>query len=254
MEQSNTGGGRKTTDTSLRIVDALRERDGGQIGEVADHLGLAKSTVYSHLQTLAEHGYVVREGDTYYLGMKFLEVGEYVRGRKEAYRLARQTVAEVAEKTDGLCQFMVEEHGSGIVICRSNPRDIRTGTGIGKPLPLHQTATGKAILANLPEDRTESIIEENDLEEATENTITDPETLRNQLEEVHERGIAFQEEELLVGINAVGVPVFDPSGRVVGGLGVGAPVKRMTEAEFTEEFPNQLLGAANELELDLRYS
>jgi DNA-binding IclR family transcriptional regulator len=69
--------------------------------------------------------------------------------------------------------------------------------------------------------------------------------------EVAERGYAFNHEEQLEGVKAVGVPVNGPDGRVIGAFSVASPASRMRGEQFEEELPETLLATANEFELEI---
>jgi len=132
----------------------------------------------------------------------------------------------------------------------SGKHAVWTYSTVGKRFHLHQTAAGKAILSRLPRERVVDIVEEWGLPAATENTTTDREELLEELDAVADRGVAFNDEEQLDGVKAVGVPVDGADGRVAGAFSVASPANRMTEDRFTEEIPKILLGVANEFELE----
>ncbi|WP_245903126.1 helix-turn-helix domain-containing protein [Salinigranum rubrum] len=72
----------KSVITAFRIIEHLRESNGCRLTEVANSLGMAKSTAYRHLETLLDMEYVVKEGDVYLLGFRFLELGEHTKTSK----------------------------------------------------------------------------------------------------------------------------------------------------------------------------
>jgi DNA-binding IclR family transcriptional regulator len=254
-EQSREDGGVSSTETLVDIVEVLSERDGAGVTEIADALGLAKSTVYGHLQTLRQREYVLKEGDTYQLTLRFLDLGQSVRTRRTAYELAREKVEKVADETDERCQFIVEEHGHGVYMFREIGDDaVRTDSAIGKHIPLHATAAGKAILATMPRDRVEAIVDEQGLEALTDRTITDRDELFAELETTRERGYAINHGENTAGLYAVGVSVADRDGEVLGALSVSGPAERMTDDRRERELPELMLGVANELELNIAYA
>lgn len=240
--------------TMFDIVECLKAGDGMTVTEVTAELAYAKSTVHRHLRTLETLGYVVRQSGSYHVGLRFFDLGQRARDRQPGYKLARDKVAEIADETAERAQFLVEEHGEAVYLCRSvGERAVMTDPGIGSRIPLHSTAAGKAILAGLPENRLFEVIEQTDLEPMTEATITDVEVLRGELEEISERGYSFNREENIEGLNAVGVPVC-VDGNVIGALSVSGPSHRLKGELFEAELPNLLLGAANELELNIAYS
>jgi DNA-binding IclR family transcriptional regulator len=245
----------RAAETMFDIVEHLHEQDGLTVTEIADDLGYAKSTVHRHLSTLSGRGYLVKKSDLYYVGLQFLALGEQARNRYDAYQLAQDKVQNLAEETEERAQFIVEEHGEGVYIHRSlGERAVQTDPGIGKRIPLHATAAGKAILANMPEDRLFEIIERAEFRPLTANTITSRDELLNELDAVRERGYAFNKQENLDGLRAIGAPVSNPNGEIIGALSVSGPTNRFKGERFRETLPDLLLGAANELELNIAYS
>jgi DNA-binding IclR family transcriptional regulator len=245
----------QTTATSIDVVEMLRELDGGRVTELATELDLAPSTVHSHLTTLLTRGYVTKTGDEYHLSLRFLDHGNYVRNRKKAYRVAESYTDQLAEETDCRAVFTIEENGRGVYIHTSSGRHaVWTYSTVGKQFYLHQTASGKAILSQLERGKIKKIIHQGGLPSATENTIIDQDELFEQLGSIRESGIAFNYEEQLEGIKAVGVPVAGPNGRILGAFSVASPANRLTDDQFEENIPKILLGVANEFELEISMS
>lgn len=245
----------KTIERMFVITDALRNLDGARISELGEYTGLANSTVHRHLNTLNKMGYVVQEGDIYQIGLGFLDIAEYAHNRKKAYQLAKPKVQELAEETDERCQFVVEEHGRGVYVhVETGSHAVETNSRIGKRLYLHSTSVGKAILAHLPDQRVDEIIDEWGLPKQTENTITRREDLEEELEQIREKGVAYNREGNIKGLRSVGTPVLGPSGQIIGSLSISGPTHRMKGEKYEETMPDLLLGAANELELNLEYS
>lgn len=247
---------KKTTERSLAIVETLIELDGATLSDASNELGIAKSTVYSHLETLHRSGYVTKEGNQYHVGMQFLHVGGYALNRRRGHRLVKAKVRMVADNTDERSQFIVEEGGRGIYAYTDaeNPTAVQTDVWVGKWVHLHTTAAGKSILAHLPRESVEEIIDRHGLPGSTDTTITEPAELFEELERTRERGFAYNRGERLEKQRAVGVPILGKDGEVLGGLSVSGPEHRMKGDRFEEELPNLLLGVANELELNLSYS
>lgn len=255
MGTKNEAGTVKTTGTAFRIIEALAREDGGHVTELASEIGVAKSTIHRHLSSLEDLGYVVKEGDRYRLGFRFLKLGEHTRTRSDTYQLAKQQVKNIAEQTDERAQFIVEEHGEAVYVFReTGEHAVQTDSEIGKRIPLHATAAGKAILSRLPQERVDEIIQQHGLPAMTANTITDRDELYEELEAIRDRGFSINHQENIEGLRAIGVPIEYPDGRVFGALSVSGPIHRF-RGEFVEEtIPNLLLGTANELELNIKYS
>ncbi|MEY7851966.1 IclR family transcriptional regulator [Natrarchaeobius sp. A-rgal3] len=245
----------ETVDTAFDIVDLLKHADGAGITEIADELGLAKSTVYRHVKTLESRGLLVRAGDEYRISTWFLEYGSVGRDGHELYDVVRPKVDELAAETDEKIWCVIEEHGMGVHIHGAEGRhSVKTHARIGQRTPLHQFAAGKAILAHLPDGRVADILDEYGLPERTTRTITDRAELRSRLETIRKRGYAFNREESVVGVHAVGAPIRDESGTAVGAISVAGPANRLRGELLTDELPKLLLGATNEVEINLAHS
>lgn len=245
----------KTAETSFRIIEIIRSFDGANLSELADELELAKSTIHRHVNTLEDMGYITRDGRELFPSLKYLELGEYVRNRRQEFQLAEQAIEDLASNTGEMTHFEVEEHGMGVFVHRAHGEQaVRTDPGIGTRVPLHVNACGKSILAFLPQDRVERIINQHGLTEFTENTITDRQELIDELEKVRERGFSFNLEERVSGMNAIAAPVRYPSGQVIGAIGFGGPSHRMKAERLEDEYADLILGVANQLELNIVHS
>lgn len=254
MSERGNGDGLAVVERTFRVVSALRELNGARVTELAEHTGLANSTVHRHLNTLYGMGYVVKEGDVYDVGLGFLDVGEYARNRKEAYGLARPKVEELAEETNERCQFMVEEHGRAVyVYVATGTNAVTTDARIGNRLYLHTTSVGKSILAHLPDRRVEGILDRWGLPAQTDRSITSREELYEELQRVREEGVAYNRGGNVEGLRSVGCPLLGPDGTVLGAVSISGPTHRMKGEKYDEQLPGLLLGAANEIELKLEY-
>lgn len=246
----------KTSESAFDIVELLKRLDGAHVTEVASELDMAKSTAHRHLSTLLDLEYLVKEGDEYHVGLQFLSLGEYARERKDAYRLIKPKVQQLAEETSERAQFIIEEHGRAVYIhWATGENAVHTpNSGVGKRIPLHATSAGKAILAEYDEERVRELIDRRGLDALTENTTTDEAALLEELDETRRRGYATNMEENINGIRALGAPITHMDGSVIGALSISGPVHRMKGEWFTEEIPDLLLGTTSELELNIAYS
>ncbi|ELZ04263.1 IclR family transcriptional regulator [Natrialba aegyptia] len=254
MADRNDNDAIQTTNTSFEIIHALQELGPARLSEIADRLGLAESTTHRHLQTLSDLRYVSRDGDRYQIGLRFARLGRAAQTRDPAYEMAKPHVQELAEETGERAQFVVEDHGLGIYLhVETGSRAVRVGFGVGRQIHLHSSSAGKAILAHSPRERVDDILDQWGLPAHATNTITDRDALYDELETVRERGVAFNREEHVDGLNGTAVPV-KRDGRAVGALAVAGPSHRLTGEWFEDEVPSMMLAAANELELNVTYA
>jgi len=243
----------KTADTIFAIIQELQRRDGAGVTELAHELELAKSTVYDHLATLEQTEYVVKEDDHYRLGLRFLDHGMYARTQLGMDEVICPAIEQLATEVDEAVWFVVEEHGRAVFLHSAfGERAVQTHARIGRRSHLHHLSAGKAILAQLPENRIREILDRHGLPEQTEETITDVETLSEQLEEVRESGIAYEQEETVVGVSSVAAPVIF-EGDIIGAVTVIGPSHRIGGSRLRDTLPELIQGATNEVELKLTY-
>ncbi|THE64136.1 IclR family transcriptional regulator [Salinadaptatus halalkaliphilus] len=251
--QATGDGGIQSTKTSFAVVHALEELGPARLSEIADHLELAESTTHRHLSTLRDLRYVSKDGEMYQIGLRFVRLGRGARTRDSAYEQVEPYVQTLADETDERAQFVVEEHGLGTYLhMGTGDRAVRVVFGVGHQIHLHCSSAGKAILSQYPRDRVDEVVDRWGLPAHTDKTITERENLHAELEATAERGVAFNREEHVEGINAAGVPVVR-DGTVLGAIAVAGPSHRLTGERLEETLPNAMLAAVNELELNITY-
>lgn len=244
----------KTSEKTLSILDALKELGGAGVTELATHLDLTKGTVHHHLSTLKKHEYVVKQEDTYHLGMRLFQMGEFTRQQQDLYKVARPEIDKLADQTGELANLMIEEHGRGYYLYIGHGEEaVNLDTRIGTRQYLHTSALGKAILSNLPEERVEEILDQHGLVPSTSNTVTEPKQFFNTLETISDRGIAFDGEERAEGIKCVATPITDRTDTPVGAVSVSGPANRMRGERFKSEIPELVEEAATVIGINLSY-
>lgn len=238
--------------TSFEIIDILREKGGAGVTEISNVLGVSKGTVYNHLATLVDDDYVVKDDDDqYHLGLRFADVSHNAMSRVPILDLAREEVDKLAEKSGEMALFTVEEHGMGVCMYVAyGDEAVKTPVYVGHRDYLHHTAVGKAILAHLPAERVDEIVERRGLPEVTEHTITDREELEIQLEEARKRGIAFNHQETIPGLVGVGAPIRSQRGEVMGALSIIGPSSRIDDDRFQQELPDMIMRSVNIVEIN----
>jgi len=236
------------------ILERMVEQETVSVTELADELDAPKSTVHAYLTTLDEAGFVVNEGGSYRLGLRFLEYGGAVRNRSKLYEVAKHEVDKLAAETGEVANLGVEEEGLRVLLYKSaEPDAIHDNAPVGEFTNMHWTALGKAILAHLPDERVEEIVNARGLPRANEYTITENSDLLEELAEIRERGYSVEDQDRRQGVLTVGAPIFDrTSDEVVASISVSGPRNRLRENTSVEELAERVKSAANVVEL--RYS
>lgn len=241
----------KTTETSFAVIQAIEDADGATFAELRSQFDLAKSTLYYHLSTLEKLGYVVKERGTYQLGLRFLSHAEHAKRKEPAFDVVHSKASDLADRIPEEISFATEENGRLVVVLHDIGGSAITDFQIGQYLYMHATANGKVLLAGMPEERVDEIIDRWGLPEFTENTITDRDMLEAELDRVREQGYAINDEEQREGLRSVGAKVTKPDGSVLGGLAVDGATYRLTDEQIEEHTVQQLLDTINEIEAEL---
>ncbi|MFC7205336.1 IclR family transcriptional regulator [Haloferax namakaokahaiae] len=245
----------KTATTAVAILERLKTNGPQGPTSLATELGLAKSTVHRHLKTLEREGFVVPDDDGYRIGLRLLDFGIHARNEHPLYEVARPKVDELAEQTGEKVWCITEEQGRGVHLYGAGGhQSVRTPARDGTQSYLHQIAAGKAILSAYSDDRVSEIIDQHGLPAKTAKTITDPEALRDELATIRERGYALNREEIVPKLHAIGVVITDTEGAPVGALSISGPSNRLNDDRLTGDLADLLLGAANEVEINLNFS
>ena len=237
----------KSARTAFEIIEYIHEQDGAEMGELAEQLDLARSTIHGYLATLESLEYLVNDGTTYHLSLKFLYHGTAARNSVPLSELADETLAALAEVTSLVAWLVVEEHGRAVYLDRIVSDDgVQTYGRVSKRTDLHGPASGKAILAHLPDSTVRDIVDSYGLPARTEYTITDEDELFEELATVRQRGYAESKHEVALGIQSVAAPVTH-GGKVLGALSVSGTTNQVDEEYFETELPEMVTSAADEL-------
>jgi DNA-binding IclR family transcriptional regulator len=243
-----------TVESSLEILETLRENNGARIIDLSEELDLAQSTIYRHLQTLEKKEFVYKDSNIYHPGLKFLQFSEYSTQQIEGYSLIKDKVDQIADETDERAQFVVEEHGWAVYVYQSiGDNAVISDFNTGHRYWLHATAAGKSILAHISDEKISDIIEARGLKKVSENTISNKNELFESLEEIRSQGYSINDEESIKNNKAIGVPVYNSDDQVFGALSVAAPIHRMKNEWVKNELLNLLQNIAREIELYLKY-
>lgn len=241
-----------TIESAFDIIEWLDEVDSATATEVADEFDLPQSTAFTYLKTLVNSGYVSKNGNNYRPSLRSLGLGGRARRRSEVFPIAKPEMKGLAEKTGELVDLAVCEGGKRVLLYKCEGSEaISDDSPIGNHSHMHCSALGKAILAHLPPDEIESIIDRHGLPRRTAHTIADQDELLEELEEIRERGYTYNNEEWEVGLRAVAAPIKDSEGYPVGSVSITGPKHKFINEYYHQELPEKLLQTVNVIEIKL---
>ncbi len=202
---------------------AIHGARGLSVTEIAERLGIAKSTALALARTLATSGLLrgVDPGPRYVLGLNLLRLGDLVGQQTSIAELGLPTLRDLSSVTGLTARLAMNEAGYPVFLERIDGEGtIRFHAPLGQREEPHATAAGKAILAHLPEADVKRLLAEAGMTRYTPKTITDVDTLMVELERVRAEGYALDDEEEAEGVFCVGSAFFDHQGTCAGALSV----------------------------------
>jgi IclR family KDG regulon transcriptional repressor len=233
----------------LGLLELLAEHGQMSLAQVERASGLNRTMAYRLLRVLDELGYVRHDPvrHRYELGSRLLGLGAITASRMDLAEIAWPLLERVRNETQETITLAVMT-GNQVVylgLLHGSPGTEQASRLAGRHAA-HATASGKAILAFLPEEPRQITIVSLDLYPITSNTIIDLEALERELSRSRERGYALENEEHTVGMRGVGVPVLDTRGYPVAALGLSGPIERFDLADAGET-ATRLWSASREL-------
>ena len=252
-EESASSSGRyriQAIERAVAILNAFTaERPEYGVTELADELGLHKSTVHRFLVNLEAAGLIERSPRTgrFRLGLRILELGGLVMQRLSLWDEALPFLESLVRDTGETGHVAVLDGGEAIYIEKvETNRALRIPSAVGRGYPAHATNLGKVLLAHRSGEEVAEIVGARGLDRYTPNTITEIDSLHAELERIREQGYAVDDEEYDEGLRCIGAPIVDHRGEVVAAMGVGGPVTRVTP-ERVEALADLVIAAAQGL-------
>jgi DNA-binding IclR family transcriptional regulator len=200
--------------------------------EMVSALGFHKSSVQRIVATLEGHGFLSKvepRKSIYRLGPEVIFLGNLAEMNLDLRSIARPVMVELVERVQETCYLCVADRHQCLYVEKvecSHP--VRIINAVGQRNPMHCTGVGKALLSGMSSDEIDQVIAARGLKAYTPNSITRTRRLMQEIEAVRRTGVAFDNEELDLGIKCVAAPIKNTSGRVVASLSLSGPAQRFT--------------------------
>ena len=211
--------------------------------KISQELNMAKSTAHALIFTLIDDGYLMQERESghYQLGNKLYEIGTSVSSYWNDKKIARPYILKLVEKYKETVHLAKLSDGKVLYIDKvESTQSIRIVTETGTKLPAHCTGVGKILLSGLSDDEIRKNIKKNLLDAYTLNTITDEDDFLIHLKKIRKNKICYDNQEFLVGLFCIAVPIYNHDNQIVSALSVSIPVIRVNN-EIIENVTNDLL-------------
>jgi IclR family pca regulon transcriptional regulator len=229
------------------------------IADIADELGMSRSTTHRYVITLVALGFLEQGASRKYrLGLRVTDLGMSALNSTGLREHAHPYLEELRQRTSYTASLAVLDGADILYIDRV--RSFRRGQNMveldvhsGSRMPAHCTAMGKLLLSNLPDAAQRELLTSLKLTKRGPNTITTKKALREELEQVREGSFAVNDEELAAGLYAIAVPVRDQASEVVAAVGLTAPSALISLDELVNALGPHLVSAADRISARLGY-
>lgn len=221
-----------TLKKGLLVLELVREHQGITLSDVMKELNLSKSTAFRFLTTLEEMNYIYKIQTQYFFNPKLYHKEPDKRSTRDWSSL--RSIYGVAETLE-MSTYLGKMDGTDLVMTQvlHAPFIHSAEDEVGNRSRLHQSALGKVILAHLDEENLNHLLEKMSLEPATTNTFQDTQLFRYHLKAIRQNGYAFDDEERIVGIRCVAVPVFRHN-KVIAALSIAAPAEEISRSNIKQ--------------------
>jgi len=221
-----------SVDKALKVLLLLgSESEPLGVREIGRRLDMSPPTVHRLLTTLAAYGFAqqIDGRREYRLGWACLDLGRAVLAGTDIYRVGPPVALRLRDATTETVTIQVPAgHDQVCIFEAEGLHEVTRRVGVGRRMPLHAGASGRAILAFLSEAEIEAHLQSG-LPRVGPNTVTDRAVLRRLLDDTRRTGLTRSHQESASGIAAVSVPVFHADGRVAGSLSVSGPEARLSD-------------------------
>ncbi|MEJ2866311.1 IclR family transcriptional regulator [Actinomycetospora sp. OC33-EN08] len=234
----------QSVERAIDLLEAMTDA-GGTVGlsQLAATSGLPLPTIYRLMRTLVGRGYVRQESSREYaLGPRLVRLGDTAGRLVGVWAMPRLT--ELVDAIGETANLALMEGAQVVYVAQAPGRhSMRMFTEVGRRVSPHCTAVGKALLAQMPAERTREILRHTDLVAHTDNTITDLPSFERELDRVREDGYAVDEGEQELGVRCVAVAL---RGSLPAAVSISGPTTRMTDELLRSAVP-QLQATADVL-------
>lgn len=217
-----------------------------RFAEVLESSDFPKGTLYRLLQTLRLEGLLAYDDfhQTYSLGYRLVRLAHSAWSQFSLAPVARPFINALSESMGETIHIAQLEAGQVLYVDKRNAkRPVEMFSQAGKVGPAYCTGVGKAMLAFLPDGEQKFALAQQSYHRFTPKTLTTPAALQAALQQIHQDGFAFDDEEHEPGIICVAVPVLTSAGEAIGGLSVTSTTTQTTLDELQKLVPEMRIAA-----------
>ena len=229
------------------------------IADIADELGMSRSTTHRYVITLVALGYLEQgAARKYRLGLKVTDLGMAALNSTGLREHARPYLQELRQRTSYTSSVGILDGPDVLFVdlahtFRRDKHEVERTVKPGSRLPAYCTSVGKLLLANLPDQEQRELIAEIKPTKRGPNTITAKRALRDELDQVREAGFAVADEELAPQLYSISAPIRNDTRDVVAGVTLVAHSAMISLEDMVDGLGPHLVSSADHISARLGY-
>jgi DNA-binding IclR family transcriptional regulator len=231
-DEARSGNGVQSVERVVRALEILAQEGNAAVGDMAERMGVHKSTASRILGALETHGFVQQSSrrGKYQLGVGLLRIASSIPRRLSLVHAARPVLEDLAQQYGETVNLAVRRDVYAVNVDQAmGSANLASFDWIGSLTPLHSTSSGKVFLAYLHASDREELLRRAELTSFTPHTLSRAELMK-ELPDIVRRGYASTRGELEEELNAIAAPVFGHMGDVIGAVSLSGPAFRFDPA------------------------
>lgn len=227
----------RALERALLLLGIIADADSLSLTELSQRAGMPASTAHRLLVTLQNFGYLEFREDTqqWSVGVEAFRIGGSFARRIKVVDAGRPMLRDLMEQTGETANMAIADDGDVVFVSQVETHEpIRAFHRPGTRAHMHASGIGKALLAHFDPPALDRWMRTKGLVAYTDNTISDPQTLRDEMEATRARGWAIDNEERTLGMRCVAAAVYNSFGEAIAGISVSGPTVRIPDDVLTE--------------------
>ena len=227
----------QSLDRGLLLLDCVISAEGSvALGELANLVGVEKSSAHRLMATLMCHGYAMQDAQKGYIpGPAIMEQASKLGNRGGVHELAGPFLSELAKMTGETAHLGILGRDQVVLTnCVASNHALAVTSRVGEAEPLYCTALGKALICDYDEQKLKALLGKGRLKKYTKKSTGSISSFINELVQIRTELLAKDDEEFREGVRCLAAPVKNFYGAIVAAIGISGPSERLTKARFAQ--------------------
>ncbi|MRG58083.1 helix-turn-helix domain-containing protein [Phyllobacterium sp. SYP-B3895] len=227
-------------DRSLHLLKLIADADGSTLMDLADHTGMAPSTVHRLLTSLANHGMLTHDPESgdWTIGVGAFEIGNAFLRYRKLGSISRPFLKRLMDECGETANVGIEDEGDVVFISQiESHAPMRAFFRPGRRGPIHASGIGKAILSTWSDTDIAQALTGKTLAHLTAHTLDTLPALLKDIQHIRSRGWSIDDEEHTLGMRCIAAPLFNEHGEAIAGISVSGPAVRLPKEKLNLHGP-----------------